>query len=152
MGFSRQEYWSRSPFPSPGGLPDPGIKPVSLGSPALAGRFFTTVPPDIPYSSGWSVSLTTPCRSLALKWRSCLKLILYNCPNRQWAPQCKRFVSFLSVSPHGRTQTLAPMLPLMNLYQYVRAIKVMLATVEAFRVQWSHKKGVTKFTWWQVCQ
>ena len=38
MGFSRQEHWSGLPFPSPGGLPDPGIKP---GSPALAGRFFT---------------------------------------------------------------------------------------------------------------
>ena len=36
MGFSRQEYWSGLPFPSPGDLPDPGIKP---GSPALqAGR------------------------------------------------------------------------------------------------------------------
>jgi len=32
MGFSRQEYWSGLPFPSPGDLPDPGIKP---GSPAL---------------------------------------------------------------------------------------------------------------------
>ena len=42
MGFSRQEYWSGLPFPSPGDLPDPGIKPVSLVSPALAGRFLTT--------------------------------------------------------------------------------------------------------------
>ena len=42
MGFVRQEYWSGLPFPSPGDLPDPGIKP---GSPALAGRFFTTEPP-----------------------------------------------------------------------------------------------------------
>ena len=30
MGFSRQEYWSELPFPSPGDLPDPGIKPGSL--------------------------------------------------------------------------------------------------------------------------
>ena len=29
MGFSRQEYWSGLPFPSPGNLPDPGIKPGS---------------------------------------------------------------------------------------------------------------------------
>ena len=29
MGFSRQEYWSGLPFPSPGDLPDPGIEPVS---------------------------------------------------------------------------------------------------------------------------
>ena len=41
MEFSRQEYWSRLPFPSPGDLPKPGIKPVSLLSPALAGGFFT---------------------------------------------------------------------------------------------------------------
>ena len=30
MGFSRQESWSELPFPSPGDLPDPGIKPMSL--------------------------------------------------------------------------------------------------------------------------
>ena len=42
VGFSRQEYWSALPFPPPGDLPDPGIKPTSLMSPALAGRFFTT--------------------------------------------------------------------------------------------------------------
>ena len=44
MGFPRQEYWKGLPFPPPGGLPNPGIKPASLVSPALAGRFFTTVP------------------------------------------------------------------------------------------------------------
>ena len=38
MEFSRQEYWSGLPFPSPGDLPNPGIEP---GSPALAGGFFT---------------------------------------------------------------------------------------------------------------
>ena len=37
MGFSRQEYWSELPFPSPGDLPRPGIEPMSQ---ALAGRFF----------------------------------------------------------------------------------------------------------------
>ena len=41
MGFSRQEYWSGLPFPSPGDLPHPGIEPTSLTSPALAGGFFT---------------------------------------------------------------------------------------------------------------
>ena len=39
--ISRQEYWSGLPFPPPGDLPDPGIKPTS---PALAGGFFTTAP------------------------------------------------------------------------------------------------------------
>ena len=42
MGFSRQEYWSGLLCPPPGDLPDPGIKPRSLTSPALAGGFFTT--------------------------------------------------------------------------------------------------------------
>ena len=45
MGFSRQEYWSQLPFPSPEDLPDPRIKPMS---PALAGSFFTTEPPGKP--------------------------------------------------------------------------------------------------------
>ena len=42
MGFCRQEYWNGLPFPSPGGLPNSGIKPMS---PALAGRLFTTKQP-----------------------------------------------------------------------------------------------------------
>ena len=41
-GFPRQEYWSGLPFPSPGDLPDPGLKSMSL---ALAGTFSTTEPP-----------------------------------------------------------------------------------------------------------
>ena len=48
MGFSRQEYWSGSPFLSPGDLPDRGIEPGSPVSPALAGGFFTTEPPGKP--------------------------------------------------------------------------------------------------------
>ena len=48
MGFSRQEYWIELPCPSPGDLPDPGIEPMSLASPALAGGFFTT-------SANWEV-------------------------------------------------------------------------------------------------
>ena len=42
MGSSRQEHWSRLPCPPPGDLPDPGIKPVSLPSPGLAGGPLTT--------------------------------------------------------------------------------------------------------------
>ena len=41
MGFSRQEYWSGLQCPSPGDLPNSGIKPTSVMSPALAGGFFT---------------------------------------------------------------------------------------------------------------
>ena len=42
MGFSRQKYWSGLPCPAAGDLPDPGIKPASFMSPAMAGGFFTT--------------------------------------------------------------------------------------------------------------
>ena len=42
MGFSRQKYWSGLPFPSSGDLLNPGIKPASLVSLALADGFFTT--------------------------------------------------------------------------------------------------------------
>ena len=42
MRFSRQEYWSGLPCPPSGDLPDPGIKPAFLMSPALVGGFFIT--------------------------------------------------------------------------------------------------------------
>ena len=48
MGFSRQEYWSGLPFPSPGDLPDPGIK---AGSPALEADALASEPPGKPVDS-----------------------------------------------------------------------------------------------------
>ena len=42
MGFFKQEYWSRLPFPSPGDLPDPGIEPAYFASPVMASGFLTT--------------------------------------------------------------------------------------------------------------
>ena len=53
MGFSRQEYWSGLPFPSPGDLPNPGIEP---GSPALQADALPTEPPGKPL--WWSVPAT----------------------------------------------------------------------------------------------
>ena len=44
MQFSRQEYWSGLPFPTPGDHPDPGIEPTYPVSPVLAGGFFATEP------------------------------------------------------------------------------------------------------------
>ena len=46
MGFSRQEYWSGLPFPSPGDLPDPGIKPRSS---ALQAEFLPSEPSGKPH-------------------------------------------------------------------------------------------------------
>ena len=48
MGFPRQEYWCGLLFPPPGDLPNPGTETASLSSPALAGGFFSTVPPGKP--------------------------------------------------------------------------------------------------------
>ena len=48
MGLSRQEYWSGLLFSFLGDLPNPGIEPESLTSPALADGFFTTEPPGKP--------------------------------------------------------------------------------------------------------
>ena len=57
MGFSRQEYRSRLPCPPPGDLPDPGVEPASLMSPASADRFFTT-------STIWEAQSTNPSQPL----------------------------------------------------------------------------------------
>ena len=59
---SKQEYWSGVPFPTPRDLPNPGIEPVSLVSPELAGGFFTHEPPvylyncqsDLHFNIWWS--------------------------------------------------------------------------------------------------
>ena len=48
MEFSRQEYWSGVPFSISGNLPNPGMKTLSLVSPALAGRVFTPASPGKP--------------------------------------------------------------------------------------------------------
>ena len=65
MGFSRQEYWRSLPCPPPWDLPDPGIEPASLASPALAGGFFTT-------SATWESRPLTLCSTTV----SCLPLPL----------------------------------------------------------------------------
>ena len=59
MEFSKQEYWSGWPFPTPGNLPDPGIEPTSS---ALASRFFTTVR-NLPYYT---------CRCLEWEWNTAI--------------------------------------------------------------------------------
>ena len=56
MGFPRQEYWSGLPFFPPAGLPDPGVKPMTPVSPALAGGFFTTEPSGMPFGQWNSIT------------------------------------------------------------------------------------------------
>ena len=69
MEFSMREYWSQLPFPSPGDLPNPGIKPVSFASPALAGRFSTTVPPWEALTYQITHFLIKGCNSGAVTWK-----------------------------------------------------------------------------------
>ena len=61
MGFSRQEYWSGLPCPSPEDLPDPGIEPTSL---AMAGKFFTTKSPTKPKQLPFTEHLMLPDSSV----------------------------------------------------------------------------------------
>ena len=63
MGFSRQESWSGLPCPLAGDLPNPGVKPASLMSPAMAGRLFTT-------STTWEAQLSCMHQQFVLfHWR-----------------------------------------------------------------------------------
>ena len=73
MGFSRQEYWSGSPCPLPGDLPDPGMEPASLMSPALAGRFFTT-------NTSWEAQISYMYTYI---WASSVAQTVKNLPERQ---------------------------------------------------------------------
>uniref|UniRef100_G3N0Q5 LY6/PLAUR domain containing 6 n=1 Tax=Bos taurus TaxID=9913 RepID=G3N0Q5_BOVIN len=60
MGFSRQEYWSGLPCPPPGDLPDPGIEPESLTSPALAETRYCYTQHTMEVT-GNSISVTKRC-------------------------------------------------------------------------------------------
>ena len=71
-GISRQEYWSGLPFPSPGDLPDSGIEPTSLVSPALAGKFLTT-------RATWEAQMSRPSGYLQF-WVCYSKIVAY-CPS-----------------------------------------------------------------------
>ena len=88
MEFSRQEYWSGVPFPTPGDRPKPGIEPESFVSPALAGRFFFTTSAawEAPYYGGWvqKVSEETEIGSSPFitfwthRWQNIISTIFYS--------------------------------------------------------------------------
>ena len=87
MGFSRQEYWSGLPFPSPGDLPDPGIEP---GSPAFQADALASEPPGKP-NAGDPGSITGSGRSagerighpLQYSWASLVAQLVKNLPAEQ---------------------------------------------------------------------
>ena len=90
MEFSRQEYWSTLPFPAPEDLRDPGIKPVSLVSPALAGRFFTTEPPGKPGNHVTLILIHLPRMKRSFHWKPFKTL------QTMWS-------SYALTSPHTKT-------------------------------------------------
>ena len=77
MRFPRQEYWRELPYPSPGDLPDSGIEPTSLMSPALAGRFFTT----------------------SATWEAPIESLLYPKPPQNYTPQKKSTNGVFGIGP-----------------------------------------------------
>ena len=86
MGFSRQEYWSGLPFPSPGDLPHPGIGPMLLMSPAFAGRFFTT-------SAAWEALTDKGLVSKIYKQLMMLNSIKTNNLLKKWAADLNKYFS-----------------------------------------------------------
>ena len=120
--FSRQEYWSGLPFPSPAVLPHPGIE---LMSPSLAGRFFTTESPAKPSFSKPIHDLFTPGRVKAE--------VKYGNPrirkDRAWSNQasCLLFAIYLC----HLTSEQVPFLPL-PLLTFVGDQRPLLATRKVF--------------------
>ena len=74
MGFPRQEDWNGLPFPSPEDLPNPGIKPASPVSPALAGRFFTGKPQGCPIIGNPKILSWCDSGDYAVNASSCIRL------------------------------------------------------------------------------
>ena len=90
MGFSRQEYWSGLPFPSPGDLPDPGIKPRS---PAMQADALTSEPPGKPLDEFLGFSQSRPTWPMVLTRTSFLMLFpdqvidLISVPEKSFPPK-----------------------------------------------------------------
>ena len=102
MGFSRQDYWSGLPRPLSGDLPDPGIEPSSLMSPALGGGFFTT--------SAMTVILDNALSFLP-PWLSSLNPWLANTQSR-WALLSKKAGAYHCLTPWSqRSPGITPILP-----------------------------------------
>ena len=101
MEFSRQEYWSGLPFPSPGDLPNPKMEPASLASPALAGSFITTSYLRSPWEywipnylklPGWQ-KLSQQLAEISFPFRGSYHDLLEEM-------LCSSAIVFLKISPH----------------------------------------------------
>ena len=92
MGFSKQlsgEYRNGLPFPPPGDLPDPRIKPMSPASPPLEGEFFTSEPPG------------KPIGSLTLGRLRNISILQSSCTKNQWTNQWEFIILHLPFQFHS---------------------------------------------------
>ena len=102
MGFPRQEYWNGLSFPSPGNLLDLGIKP---SSPALAGGFFTTEPPEKPCVTFSSVQSLSHVRLFVTPWIAACQASLSIINSRS----SLRITSIESVMPSSHLNLCCPL-------------------------------------------
>ena len=108
MRFSRQEYWSGLPFSSPEDLPHPGIEPIPLTSPSLAGGFLTT--------SATSVQSLSHVRLFATPWTAACQVSLSI--TNSWS--LLKLMSIESVMPSNHLIFCRPLLLLPSIFPSIR--------------------------------
>ena len=119
MRFSRQEYWSGLPFSSPEDLPHPGIEPIPLTSPSLAGGFLTT--------SATSVQSLSHVRLFATPWTAACQVSLSI--TNSWS--LPKFISIESV-PSNHLILYHPLLLLPSIFPSNRVF----SNESAFCMRW----------------
>ena len=106
MGFSRQEYWSGYPLPSPGGLPDPGIEPRS---PALQAESLLPEPPGKPqFKSAWGpINLLLDCKisDSSLVSETCVFICLLTCNHPRGGYTAGDVLGTKALISHASTQS-----------------------------------------------
>ena len=127
VGFSRQECWSGLPFPAPGDLPDPG----TLGSPALAGGFFTTEPPVVQSLSHVRLSATP--------WTAARQASLFF----TISPSLLRFTTTESVILSNHLILCCPLLLLPSVFPSLRVFSNELALHIGWPEYWSFSFSIS---------
>ena len=114
MEFSRQEYWSGLPFPSPEDLPNPGIEPMTFISPALAGRFVTNSATWEALHEGVGTRIQPPPHPASVRFSSVAQLCPTLCnpmncfspmgilQNSLWKPRTAKKHSLMNHHPASR--------------------------------------------------
>ena len=124
--FSRQEYWSRVPFPPPGGLPYPRIQSVS---PALARRFFTTEPPGKPLSVLFSSVQSLSCVRLFATPRTTARQASLSITNSRSLP---KLMSVELVMPSNHLILCRPLFLLLSIFPSIRVF----SNESALHIRW----------------